>query len=156
MANGERDLFDSLVTKLANTCEENDLVYTLQTSRYPVAVTIKPDQSMEGQISMLDNEVGYNNKDCVLQFIFLDGKLTYKISEGFTLAESTFNKLRNLAKKIHAAYMMCFFREWMEAAHLVDMQAKQKEHVEPAADDDAGMPDELPEDELWSDDQDGK
>lgn len=145
MAYGERDTFDALVTKLANTCEENDLIYTLQTSRYPVAVTIKPDQSMDAQISMLDNEVGYNGKDSVLQFIFLDGRLTYKISDDFTLAESTFNKLKNLAKKIHAAYMMVFFRDWMEKQHLVDLASPQAAPGEDAEPEDGETAENEPE-----------
>ena len=57
MAYIERDNLEALLTKLNNTCEENDLVYKFESGRYPVRILIGPDQSMEAQMSMLDQDV---------------------------------------------------------------------------------------------------
>ncbi|WP_418972170.1 hypothetical protein [Allofournierella sp.] len=123
MAYIERDNLEALLTKLNNTCEENDLVYKFESGRYPVRILIGPDQSMEAQMSMLDQDVGHNGKDATICFVFADGKLTYKISDGFVVNETLFNKLKNLAKKIHAAWLWVYFRESLDHARQEEMAA---------------------------------
>ena len=53
MAYMEKDKLDTLCQKLENTCEENHLSYKLVT-RDPIGIVIRPDMTMEGQITMLD------------------------------------------------------------------------------------------------------
>lgn len=127
MAYIERDNLEALLTKLGNTCEENDLVYKFESNRYPVRILIGPDQSMEAQISMLDDSVGHNGKDATICFVFADGKLTYKISDGFVVNEALFNKLKNMAKKIHAAWLWVYFRENLDHARQQALEEKQEE-----------------------------
>lgn len=116
----ERSIFDGYIEKLAGVCDENDFVYELQKNHYPIILTIKPDSSMEAQISMMEDDIGYNHTDSKIRFFFSEGKCTYKISDGFTIAESTFNKLKNLAKNIHFAWLQVFFRDEMERRRLCD------------------------------------
>lgn len=127
MAYIERDNLEDLLTKLGNTCEENDLVYKFESNRYPVRILIGPDQSMEAQISMLDDSVGHNGKDATICFVFADGKLTYKISDGFVVNEALFNKLKNMAKKIHAAWLWVYFRENLDHTKQQALEEKQEE-----------------------------
>lgn len=130
MAYIERDNLEALLTKLNNTCEENDLVYKFESGRYPVRILIGPDQSMEAQMSMLDQDVGHNGKDATICFVFADGKLTYKISDGFVVNEALFNKLKNLAKKIHAAWLWAYFRESLDHARQQKLAAADQEEAE--------------------------
>lgn len=132
MAYIERDNLEALLTKLSNTCEENDLAYKFESGRYPVRILIGPDQSMEAQMSMLDQDVGHNGKDATICFVFADGKLTYKISDGFVVNEALFNKLKNLAKKIHAAWLWVYFRESLDHAK---QQALAEDHQDDATED---------------------
>ncbi|WP_418710780.1 hypothetical protein [Allofournierella sp.] len=136
MAYIERDNLEALLTKLNNTCEENDLVYKFESGRYPVRILIGPDQSMEAQMSMLDQDVGHNGKDATICFVFADGKLTYKISDGFVVNEALFNKLKNLAKKIHAAWLWVYFRESLDHARQEEMAAAGQEAAEERTEDD--------------------
>ena len=136
MAYIERDNLEALLTKLNNTCEENDLVYKFESGRYPVRILIGPDQSMEAQMSMLDQDVGHNGKDATICFVVADGKLTYLISDGCVVNEALFNKLKNLAKKIHAAWLWVYFRESLDHARQEEMAAAGQEAAEERTEDD--------------------
>lgn len=139
MANGEKDCFDTLISKLQGICDANHLTYRFRGNRYPITLTIVPDTSIDGQMSMIEEDQHFNGKDSSLVFCFVDGSLTYRI-KGFTLPETTMNKLKNMAKKLHHAHLDLFFRNHMENRHLVDDDAAEE------------TPDVLPEDELWQED----
>jgi hypothetical protein len=134
MANGEKDRYNDLLDKLENTCEANHLVARIKNSAYPFTLTIVPDTSLDGQMSMIEEDQHFNGKDSRLVFCFEDGALTYRI-KGFTLPEATLNKLKNLAKKLHHAWLEVYFRTNMEPTHVVE--------------DDEDAPKTVPEDELW-------
>lgn len=139
MANGERDRYNDLLEKLENTCEANHLIARIRNSAYPFTVTIVPDTSLDGQMSMLEEEVQFNGKDSRLVFCFADGDLTYHI-KGFALPEATMNKLKNLAKKLHHAWLEVYFRTNLDPVT----------KGEPAEEDDIPEDaDTVPEDELW-------
>lgn len=139
MANVEKDCFDILFSKLQGICDANHLICRFRGDRYPITLTIVPDTSIDGQMSMIEEDQHFNGKDSSLVFCFVDGSLTYRI-KGFTLPETTMNKLKNMAKKLHHAHLDLFFRNHMESRHLVDDDAAED------------IPDELPEDDLWQED----
>lgn len=134
MANGEKDRYNDLLDKLENTCEANHLVARIKNSAYPFTITIVPDTSLDGQMSMIEEDQHFNGKDSRLVFCFEDGALTYRI-KGFTLPEATLNKLKNLAKKLHHAWLEVYFRTNMEPTHVVE--------------ENEDAPETVPEDELW-------
>ena len=134
MANGEKDRYNDLLDKLENTCEANHLVARIKNSAYPFTLTIVPDTSLDGQMSMIEEDQHFNGKDSRLVFCFEDGALTYRI-KGFTLPEATLNKLKNLAKKLHHAWLEVYFRTNMEPTHVVE--------------EDGDDPETVPEEELW-------
>lgn len=109
----EKDKLDTLCQKLENTCEENHLSYKLVT-RDPICIVIRPDMTMEGQISMLDNPTGYNGKDSSLTIFFADAGVEYKFTGGFSISKQLLSKLPNAAQKIHYMYLWVFFRNEME------------------------------------------
>lgn len=141
MANGERDRYNDLIEKLENTCEANHLIARIRNSAYPFTVTIVPDTSLDGQMSMLEEDQHFNGKDSRLVFCFEDGSMTFHI-KGITLPEATMNKLKNLAKKLQHAWLEVYFRTNLDP---VAKEAPAEADTETAPED----TDTVPEDELW-------
>lgn len=135
MAYMEKDKLDTLCQKLENTCEENHLSYKLVT-RDPIGIVIRPDMTMEGQITMLDNPTGYNGKDSSLTIFFADAGVEYKFTGGFSISKQLLSKLLNAAQKIHYMYLWVFFRDEMERRKQVAKPASAEEAEFPAAEDD--------------------
>lgn len=135
MAYMEKDKPDTLCQKLENTCEENHLSYKLVT-RDPIGIVIRPDMTMEGQITMLDNPTGYNGKDSSLTIFFADAGVEYKFTGGFSISKQLLNKLLNMAQKIHYMYLWVFFRDEMERRKQAAKPAPAGEAEFPAAEDD--------------------
>lgn len=135
MAYGERDTFESTKTKFANICEENGLTFKILNRQYPFAVAVSPDQAMEDQISMLDNETGHNGKDAKWIFIFPDEELENKTIDDFTLPDSLLNKLRNYSKKLYDQWCRIVFRENIENRKFVDYPVETVENQQPVYDD---------------------
>ena len=76
----EKDLFYDQYEKLLGICDKNNLVADFSAAQYPIMLTVRPDTSMEGQISMLEDDVGHNNRDSRIRFVFVDGRLVVKLS----------------------------------------------------------------------------
>ena len=131
----EKDKLDTLCQKLENTCEENHLSYKLVT-RDPIGIVIRPDMTMEGQITMLDNPTGYNGKDSSLTIFFADAGVEYKFTGGFSISKQLLNKLLNMAQKIHYMYLWVFFRDEMERRKQAAKPAPAGEVEFPATEDD--------------------
>lgn len=135
MAYMEKDKLDTLCQKLENTCEENHLSYKLVT-RDPIGIVIRPDMTMEGQITMLDNPAGYNGKDSSLTIFFADAGVEYKFTGGFSISKQLLSKLLNAAQKIHYMYLWVFFRDEMERRKQAAKPASAGEGEFPATEDD--------------------
>lgn len=131
----EKDKLDTLCQKLENTCEENHLSYKLVT-RDPICIVIRPDMTMEGQISMLDNPTGYNGKDSSLTIFFADAGVEYKFTGGFSISKQLLSKLLNAAQKIHYMYLWVFFRDEMERRKQAAKPASVGEVEFPTTEDD--------------------
>lgn len=97
----ERDNLEALQTKLGNLCEENQLIPVFKNRQYPVTLIIQPDTSGDAQLSLLEDDERPNPKGSELRFTFRDGKILYRTTGGIELSEATFNKLKNLFKKLH-------------------------------------------------------
>lgn len=101
MAYIEHDQLDAQLKKLENVCDENGFTYKFLRDKYPVRIIISPDTSMDGQISMLDNPVGYNSRDCSISFVFNDGDLTEDFGKGggLVIKDSLLMSFRRICKK---------------------------------------------------------
>ena len=120
----EKDLFDDQYEKLLGICDKNNLVADFSAAQYPIMLTVRPDASMEGQISMLEDDVGHNNRDSRIRFVFVDGRLVVKVSDNFTLTDTLLNKLKNIAKKLYVRHLAAFFREAKERSKFVETNAE--------------------------------
>ena len=123
----EINKYIALKEKLQGVCDENNLVFSIQNSRYPFRLTIRPASGMDAQLDMLeaiedDAETGYISPDASLVFVYRDGEIAYKISETWTISENLFNKLKNFAKKMSAFWMAYFFREVSKYGNLPQLR----------------------------------
>lgn len=110
----ERDNLETLQTKLKNICEENGLIPVFKNKQYPVTLIIQPDTSGDAQMSLLEDGERPNPKGSELRFTFRDGKILYRTTGGIELSEATFNKLKNLFKKLHYAWLQVYFLESLQ------------------------------------------
>lgn len=103
MAYIEHDQLDAQLKKLENVCAENGFTYKFLRDKYPVRIIITPDGTMDGQMSMLDNPVGYNTKGSALAFVFVDGDVYLNPGKegGLSLSKRLQNKLRTIAEKVY-------------------------------------------------------
>ena len=100
----ESGKYEVYLKKLDGICEENGLTYALRTNRYPCTLTIKPLGGMEAQISMLeDDDANYISPDASIVFAFVDGDLTMRTSETFTIDDSLLQKIKNLFKNLYTS-----------------------------------------------------
>ena len=120
MTYGEKDTYDALLTKFANICEENGLIYRVYNKQYPFAVAVSPDQAMEDQMSMLDNETGHNGKDAKWIFIFPNGSLENKTIKKFTMPDTLRKKLSSYSQKLYDQWCRIVFRENIENRRFVE------------------------------------
>ena len=111
--------YEVYLKKLDGICEENGLTYALRTNRYPCTLTIKPLGGMEAQISMLeDDDANYISPDASIVFAYIDGELSLKMSETFTISDALLSKIKRLFKNLYAMWVQFFFRETLDRALL--------------------------------------
>lgn len=140
----EINKYIALKEKLQGVCDENNLVFGIQNSRYPFRLTIRPASGMDAQLDMLeaiedDAETGYISPDASLVFVYRDGEIAYKISETWTISENLFNKLKNFAKKMSAFWLAYFFREVSKYGNLPQLREMTSVTApEPEEDEDDG------------------
>ena len=103
--------FAELENKLSAVCEENSLLYRFTHERDPIILTIEPDTSLDGQISMLEDGNYPAAPGAAIQFIFRDGELSVRQKGSMELTDQILNKLKSIAKKMHYAWLQVFFHE---------------------------------------------
>ena len=144
--------FEVQKKKLEGICDENNLVYSFKKDRYPITLTVKTTDGLDGQMTMLENaeEDGYRSADARLTFAYEDGDIDIRFSETFTISEALLNKLKIIFKKMHSFWLQYFFRDIMERGTLSAQNM-------PVIDDDG---DDLPDDaeplEPFDDDEDAE
>lgn len=139
----EIDKYNVLKEKLQGICDENNLTYSIQNMSYPFRMIIKPLGGMDAQQTMLEGmdtgETGYISPDATLVFATLDGDLSYKISESWTISAKLFDKLKNLFKKMDFMWTHHFHRDVIECGGAPSREAPapiQEEDTTDAAFDD--------------------
>lgn len=122
MAYIEHDQLDAQLKKLENVCSENGFTYKFIRDKYPVRIIIMPDGTMDGQMSMLDNPVGYNTKGSALAFVFVDGDVYLNPGKdgGLSMSKRLQNKLRTIAEKVYFNFLKAFFIDTLESKKMAD------------------------------------
>lgn len=97
--------------KLGSICEENNLTYSLRVDRYPCTLTIKPLGGMDAQLTMLEaDDVSYISPDASIVFAYIDGDLSIKISETFTISDALLSRIKRLFVNLYSTWTQFFFR----------------------------------------------
>lgn len=120
--------------KLNGICEKNGLSYVFIKNTYPIKLYIRPLGGMGEQLSMLEesSEDTYISPNASIMFTVKDGKLTYRMSDTFTISDALFNKIKNIFKSMHYLWLQYFFRELVESGTLKMMGARMPDIPEDA------------------------
>ena len=139
--------------KLKELCADSNLTYSLRRDRYPFALTIKPIGGMGAQLSMLENDTAnYISPDASIVFAFVDGDLTMRTSETFTIGDALLSKIKRLFANLYATWTQFCFRDTMERGLQPSAAADPQRDSEatPEAADEADF------DEFFKEDPDGQ
>ena len=128
--------FQAYKKKLEGVCDENNLVFRFRQNEYPISLTILPSNGVEEQMDLLasDTDKTTISPDARLVFYYKDGDLIYRISEGFTIGDALFSKLKNLYKNLHFTWLQYFFRDLVTKRSLPagDMPVIDEDNAEDA------------------------
>lgn len=99
-----------LEDKLASLLDANNMIHTMDRSRYPITLTITQNKAVDAQMDLYaETESGISSRDSVLRLTFtLDG-LEIQTDDRFVITDELLNKIKSAAKKLHAAYVHAFF-----------------------------------------------
>lgn len=87
------------------------MMYLLRVDRYPCILTIKPLGGMDAQLTMLEaDDVSYISPDASIVFAYIDGDLSIKISETFTISDALLSKIKRLFVNLYSTWTQFFFR----------------------------------------------
>ena len=108
--------FEAQREKLEGVCDENKLVFHFGVITYPISLTIKPNNGVGEQLSLLDraDEKGYINPESYIRFFIDDGALEYEIGGRFPIDDALFSKIKRIFMRMHALYLEYFFSEIIE------------------------------------------
>lgn len=109
----EMDNLTALEHKLQGVCDDNGLIYQFLKKQYPVMLRILPDATLDMQMSLLEQDTRPNPSGSSISYIFRGEGLLIRSTGGFELPEPIMNKLKNLAKKLHYAWLQVFFAQRM-------------------------------------------
>lgn len=100
----------ALEDKLAEVLAEKNLLHVTDHSKFPITLTVTQNQASDAQMEIWANADGStSSQDSVLRFIFnLDG-IEIQTSSRLVISDAFMNKIKGLAKKIHAAYVHAYF-----------------------------------------------
>ena len=101
----------SLENKLGETLNNEGMVFTLKTDRYPITLTISPDASPAAQMELFSAYDGASSTDALMQFIFKLDALEIRTDNRFVISDALMSKIKGQAKKIHHAFLEGFFAE---------------------------------------------
>lgn len=136
----ELSKFEAYKKKLQGVCEEHNLTFRFSQHRYPITMTIRPVNGLEGQLSLLEDSGGadYINPDAKLVFAYNEeGEITWQTSETFTIDDALHSKLKALFRNLTFRWLQYFHRDLMTHGNLRADQLPQ-EYEEDA---DRGLPD---------------
>lgn len=129
----------ALEDKLAEVLAEKNLLHVTDHSKFPITLTVTQNQSSDAQMEIWANADGStSSQDSVLRFIFnLDG-IEIQTSSRLVISDAFMNKIKGLAKKIHAAYVHAYFASTVSILRTAKNEnAADDEDVEDSAEDTA-------------------
>jgi len=118
----EQYKFNAQMEKLEGVCDENKLVSNFSCTGYPISLTIRPNNGVGEQLSMLaqSDEKGYISPGSYIRFAYVDGSLEYEIAGRFPIDDELFSKLKRIFIRMHSFWTQVFFREMITRRSIVE------------------------------------
>lgn len=125
----------TLENKLGEILNNEGMVFTLRTDRYPITLTISPNASPSAQMALFSMNDGSSSTDSLMQFIFKLDALEIRTDNRFVISDALMSKIKGQAKKIHHAFLEGFFAERISVWQDVEPTAAKPVYDAPAEDD---------------------
>lgn len=103
--------FNNLSSKLDELLEKQYMTYDFDASSYPIVLTIRPNTSQDAQMELYTQDQETCSVDAALKYRFHIDGIEIKIVGRLLLSDAVMNKIKNLAKKMVAAYLFGYFAE---------------------------------------------
>lgn len=105
--------FRDIQDKIEKLCDENDLEFIFESSKFPIIATIRPSEESKNQMTIdFGDEETTSFVNGEIQFIFAD-ELTMKVLNDFRIEDGLLNKIKNQVKKLHYIYLQMYFKSKM-------------------------------------------
>ena len=101
----------ALEDKLTATLNDEGLVFALDTSKYPITLTVSRNASPAAQMEFFSAGESVSSTDAMLKFIFKLDALEIRVDNRFIISDALMSKIKGQAKKIHHAFLEGFFAE---------------------------------------------
>lgn len=111
--------FNNLSSKLDDLLGKHYLTYDFDSSKYPIVLTIRPNNSQDAQMELYTQDRETCSADAALKYRFHIDGIEIKIIGRLLLADEVMNKIKSLAKKMVAAYLFGYFAERREREDMI-------------------------------------
>lgn len=107
--------YKSMKEKLDTLLDEHDLIYKFDTSKEPIVLQVKKNESAKAeQLSLTAVDKQKSSKDATVSFIFDSGSIIVKTTGTLFMTDALLNKVKNIAKKLHYLFLHVYFVESKE------------------------------------------
>ena len=102
----EQTLCNTALNKLEALCRENQLTYLFQSDAYPISLTLRPDTSLDGQMSLLEEDRRPPHKNTYIRYTFKGEKdPDVRFDGSMDLSSKTLATAKTLACNLHYAFL---------------------------------------------------
>lgn len=106
------DKYEVQANKMRNLMEENGLLHTFQTDRYPITMTVQPNNSASDQMQLFETSTdGVSSQDAKLVLQFLVGDIVVRVYGRLVISDALMGKIKNQAKKMRDLWLQADFAE---------------------------------------------
>lgn len=99
---------EDIERSLAMILEKEGLTYLFRTGNYPIILSISPRKDTVSQMGLFANEDA-SSADAEMRFIFLLEGISIRTDNRLIMSDQFMTKVKNLAKKLHYAYLQAYF-----------------------------------------------
>ncbi len=114
--------FEEQHSKMEKLCDKNHLEFSLLKESFPIIMTISPiwEEAAQEKLEFQNMEEpcpAKTDPEATIKFIFGE-ELTISTANDFLIDEALFGKIKNIAKKMHYAYLQLYFAHKKEMNQL--------------------------------------
>lgn len=119
---------NELEDKLAEMLGEKNLLHVMDKSKYPITLTITQNQAPDAQMELFQTTDGSrSSQDSVLRLVFHLDRLEIQTNSRLVIDEKLMNKIKNQAKKIHAAHVHAYFANMVSLMRSAEAETEEED-----------------------------